>query len=345
MGIRIAVERANTAGGSAPARGTRSVDFIGRLEAGATWMFGCRAALIGLLLLVGAIVRAALPPPLDTVCVMDVPQGCYADSFRRTFPVAVSDGVGMPFANNMTLETCAYLCHKSSLPGAPFGAAAVESGSQCFCVSTAALAAAEPNRTSMQDCTTLPTRDQTESPGGLAVPCVGNPFQMCGGAWRLFAFNFTCQAYSHGGQKWQNHTLSPDARVADLVARLSPPQLIAQLYMNGADIYGPNLQLPRYIPTQECLAGMDGGSIFLAPKINATPSSAFPQPVNMGNTFDVELVREIAAAISDEARAAFNHVGRPSLTCMSPNLNGTAIWSLVFPSMHFLLTAAVCVLH
>ena len=182
----------------------------------------------------------------------------------------------------------------------------------------------------------------TDKSGGLAVPCVGNPFQMCGGAWRLFAFNFTCHAYSPGSQPWQDHTLSPDARVADLVARLSPPQLVAQLYMNGADIYGPNIQLPRYIPTQECLAGMDGGRIFLAPPVNATPSSAFPQPVNMGNSFDTELVREVAAAISDEARAAFIHAGRPSLTCMSPNLNGTIVPTIVLVST--LLTSALCVL-
>jgi hypothetical protein len=38
------------------------------------------------------------------------------------------------------------------------------------------------------------------------------------------------------------------------------------------------------------------------------------QPVNMGNSFDAPLVREISSAISDEARAAFNHAGRPSLT-------------------------------
>ena len=105
------------------------------------------------------------------------------------------------------------------------------------------------------------------------------------------------------------------------MARLSPPQLVAQLIQNGADIYGKDFQLPRYIVTQECLAGFDGGNIFLAPPVNQTPSSGFLQPVNMGNSWDVELVREVASAISDEARAAFNHAARPSLTCMSPNLN------------------------
>ena len=77
----------------------------------------------------------------------------------------------------------------------------------------------------------------------------------------------------------------------------------------------------RYIVSQECLAGFDGGSIFIAPPVATTASSGFPQPVNMGSTWDGPLVREIASAISDEARAAFNHAGRPSLTCMSPNLN------------------------
>jgi hypothetical protein len=136
---------------------------------------------------------------------------------------------------------------------------------------------------------------------------------MCGGAWRLLAFNFTCHPYSTHGHPWQDHSLPAVARVADLIKRLSPPQLIAQLYMNGADVYGVDVQLPRYIPTQECLAGMDGGSIFLALEVKTMATSAFPQPVNMGNSFDVPLVREIAAAISDEARAAFN-AGRPSLT-------------------------------
>eukprot|EP01051_Picozoa_sp_SAG22_P009200 SAG22_NODE_750_length_7481_cov_19.618667_1_plen_685_part_00 len=264
-------------------------------------------------------VYAALPAPLDTVCVMDAPLGCYADSFRRTFPVGVSTGPDEPFSGNMTHETCAYLCHKSTRPGAPFSAAAVETGGQCFCVSAASLATAEPNRTSMDDCAKLPAPGGAAG-GGLAVPCAGNAFQMCGGKWRLLAYNFSCHPYKPGSQPWQDHSLPAPARVADLIKRLSPPQLVAQLYMNGADIYGVDVQLPRYIPTQECLTGVDGGSIFLAPAVKQMATSAFPQPVNMGNSFDAPLVREIAAAISDEARAAFN-AGRPSLTCMSPNLN------------------------
>ena len=262
-----------------------------------------------------AMVLAAVPRPLDTVCVLEAAAGCYADGLRRTFPAVASAGPAMPFSGNMTLETCAYLCHKSSLPGAPFTAAAVETGNQCFCANAAALAAAEANRTRMADCKDAPAE------GGLAVPCAGNSFQMCGGAWRLMAFTFACHPYTPGSRPWQDHTLPARGRVADLVQRLTAPQLAAQLYMNGADIYGEGVQLPRYIPTQECLAGYDGGGIFLAPPVSTTASSAFPQPANMGNSWDAALVRELASAISDEARAAFNHQDRPSLTCMSPNLN------------------------
>lgn len=276
---------------------------------------GARAVRWTAILMAICCARGSLPAPLETVCVLDAALGCFADSWVRTFPVVASSSPGQPFHSNMTLETCAYLCHVSTQPGSPFSAAALETGNQCYCADTAALHRAAANRTSMTDCSDPPAS------GGLGVPCAGNPFQMCGGAWRLLAYNYTCHAYRPDRLPWQDHTLPPRQRVADLVKRLSPAQLAAQLYMNGADIYGENFQLPRYIPTQECLAGMDGGSIFLAPPVATTASSAFPQPVNMGNSWDPELVREIAAAISDEVRAAFNHVGRPSLTCMSPNLN------------------------
>ena len=39
-----------------------------------------------------------------------------------------------------------------------------------------------------------------------------------------------------------------------------PPQ-------NGADVYAPGVQLPHSIVSQECLAGFDGGGIYLAPPI------------------------------------------------------------------------------
>ena len=204
------------------------------------------------------------------------------------------------------------------------------------------------------------------------------------------AYRFECEPYDPGAAGWLDPSLPVSSRVSDLVARLSAPQLVAQLIHSGGDVYARNVQLPRYIVSQECLAGYDGGPIFISPpvglcnphthththehkisatattaaattarhhhhrhrhhhhhsspyhravagcrsfpgacafglrppkkKVATTVSSAFPQPVNLGASWDAALVREVASAISDEARAAFNHRDRPSLTCMSPNL-------------------------
>ena len=129
-------------------------------------------------------------------------------------------------------------------------------------------------------------------------------------------------------QPWQNWSLPAEQRVADLVARLNATEMIGNLVQNAAavvryptDLRG-HLNLPRYFYPQECLAGYNGGSMFLAPPLPTVATSAFPHSVNMGNTFDATLVRRVADAISSEARAVFhNPPYRPSLSCMSPVLN------------------------
>ena len=253
--------------------------------------------------LLPALASALLPPPLPLVCEPTTFHGCYNDSWTRTFPHMVSNGgAGDPFGGNATLETCAYLCAKAS---PSFTAAAIENGSQCFCTDAAGLARAAPNLTDSALC---------------SAPCAGNSLTQCGGTWKALAYGFACAPYVPAALPWLNASLPFAARVADLVGRLSPVGLVGQLLQNGIDVYSGGLQLPRYLVSQECLAGFDGGDIYIAPPVLHLPSSGFPQPVNLGNTWDVELVREVASAISDEARAAFN-VGRPSLTCMSPNLN------------------------
>lgn len=256
-----------------------------------------RAALLAPLAALGAHSFSLLPQ----TCNAGPLQGCYADAWNRTIPVNPLTG-----STNLTLETCAYACAQLSLP-----LAATEAGSQCYCAATVANISAYARP--LEEC--------------MAAPCAGNPFQRCGGAWRVGVYNYSCSSYNPAGAAWLDPTQPVQSRVEDLIARLSDPStpitaLIAQLTQNGADVYAPLVQLPRYIVSQECLAGYDAGPIYIAPPVpQLNSSSAFPQPCNLGNTFDGELVRNISAAISDEARAAWVHFGRPALVCMSPVLN------------------------
>ena len=63
---------------------------------------------------------------------------------------------------------------------------------------------------------------------------------------------------------------------------------------------------------------------------NDTGTSAFPNPVNLGMTFDTALVESVGSAIGDEARALWNAAmlgkggltaGSGGLLCLSPVLN------------------------
>ena len=111
---------------------------------------------------------------------------------------------------------------------------------------------------------------------------------------------------------WRNASLPIDARVADLIARLTRDELAQQLggpFIGGVRRAG--LELPPYSFGVECLAGV----------AQAKPSTAFPLPVALGATFDVDLVEEVASAIGDEARALYNAGELPSMHCLGPVLN------------------------
>jgi beta-glucosidase len=107
-----------------------------------------------------------------------------------------------------------------------------------------------------------------------------------------------------------------DARVADLVSRLSLEEKVYQMMNNTPAI--PRLHIPEYNWWNECLHGVARSGI----------ATIFPQPIGMAATFDDGLIHRVAEAVSDEARAMYNaamakgyHAQFGGLTFWTPNIN------------------------
>jgi beta-glucosidase len=105
-------------------------------------------------------------------------------------------------------------------------------------------------------------------------------------------------------------------RVADLVGRMTPAEKIGQLVTDAPAI--PRLGVPAYHWWSEALHGV----------ARAGAATVFPQAIGLGATFDEALVRRVADAISDEARAKHHDAERrgehgryQGLTFFSPNVN------------------------
>jgi beta-glucosidase len=119
-------------------------------------------------------------------------------------------------------------------------------------------------------------------------------------------------------QTWKDPSQPLDARVQDLVGRLTLEEKVSQLLANPPAI--PRLGIAAYSHRNECLHGVAGAG-------NAT---VFPQAIGMAATWDAALIHEEADAISTEARAKHNdyvaHHGGNSgehfgLNFYSPNIN------------------------
>src|SRR5579863_4608069 len=107
-----------------------------------------------------------------------------------------------------------------------------------------------------------------------------------------------------------------EERATDLVRRMTADEKIAQLMTSAPEI--PRLGVPAYDWWNEALHGV----------ARAGRATVFPQAIALAATFDAPLLRQVATAISDEARAKFNLAqargarGRyQGLTFFSPNIN------------------------
>jgi beta-glucosidase len=128
----------------------------------------------------------------------------------------------------------------------------------------------------------------------------------------LFAGLLVLTAPVHG----QDAQRSFEDRAADLVARMTLEEKIAQLQNNAPAI--PRLGVPAYEWWNEALHGV----------ARAGAATVFPQAIGLAATFDTPLMLEVATVISDEARAKHHEAARrgqrlryQGLTFWSPNIN------------------------
>ncbi len=105
-----------------------------------------------------------------------------------------------------------------------------------------------------------------------------------------------------------DQSLPTRQRAADVVSRMTTTEKITQMVNTAAAI--PRLGLPKYQWWSEALHGVCVSGV----------ATSFPEPINLGATFNMPLVHRIGSIISTEARA-FNNQGRTGLNFFTPNVN------------------------
>jgi len=127
-----------------------------------------------------------------------------------------------------------------------------------------------------------------------------------------------------GKAPYQDPSLPPERRAADLVSRMTLEEKVLQMQNSAPAI--PRLGVGVFNYWNEALHGVASGR-----------ATVFPEPIGLGASFDSDLVYRIADAISTEARAKYNEAQRHDpipevppgnspgriawLTYWSPNLN------------------------
>jgi len=107
-----------------------------------------------------------------------------------------------------------------------------------------------------------------------------------------------------------------EARISELISKMTLEEKVSQLLHASAAI--PRLGIPEYNWWNECLHGVARAGV----------ATVFPQAIALAATFDEGLIRSVADAISDEARAKYNEAIKQGnrgqywgLTFWTPNIN------------------------
>lgn len=117
-------------------------------------------------------------------------------------------------------------------------------------------------------------------------------------------------------QPWIDHRRPATERARHLVAAMTLDEKVAQLLNEAPGV--PRLGVTPYNWWNECLHGVG----------RAGRATVFPQPIALAATFDPRLVRQVADAVSDEARAKYRLFSAANrrgiyqgLTFWTPNIN------------------------
>jgi beta-glucosidase len=116
---------------------------------------------------------------------------------------------------------------------------------------------------------------------------------------------------------FQDSTLPVEARIGDLVSRLTLAEKIGQLVFDAPSI--PRLGIPAYNYWSEALHGV----------ARSGRATVFPQAIGLAATWDPALIQHVASAIGDEVRAKYHEAVRrhgstmqyQGLNVWSPNVN------------------------
>ena len=110
--------------------------------------------------------------------------------------------------------------------------------------------------------------------------------------------------------------MNHESKIKELISQMTLEEKVSQLLYKSPAI--ERLGIPEYNWWNECLHGVARAGI----------ATVFPQAIAMAAAFDDQLVKEIAVAISDEARAKYNEAVKQGnrgqywgLTFWTPNIN------------------------
>lgn len=117
-----------------------------------------------------------------------------------------------------------------------------------------------------------------------------------------------------GPEIWRDPSQPLDARVKDLISRLSLAEKVQQVRNDTKPI--PRLGIPAYDFWNEALHGVARNGI----------ATVFPQAIGMAATWDTPLIHEEGEVIATEGRAKFNEFTRAH-NGNSKNCSGLTFWS------------------